>query len=298
MARYGIRSLPGPQPVVLNGDMSTELILLGTAGGPTPRGHRMAPGNVVLVNGSAYVVDAGNGVAEQLAKAGVPFSALRAVFITHHHSDHNADMGNLLLLGWSGISRVVHVYGPPPIAEAMDHFLSMQRFDIETRVHDEGRTHLRDLLEVHEVSGNGVVYQDENVTVTSGLVEHPPVLPALGYRIDTADRSIAFSGDTTVCDGMVELARDVDVLVHEVMHVPALDAIVKGHTGSTILKHLVDSHTSADEVGGVAARAGATTLVLTHFVPSGDTVDEETWRAEASKGFEGEVVVGRDLMRL
>jgi ribonuclease BN (tRNA processing enzyme) len=278
--------------------MTTELILLGTAGGPTPRGHRKAPANVVLVNGAAYVFDAGNGVAEQLACAGVPFSALRAVFITHNHSDHNADVGTLLLVGWSGISSPVQVYGPPPLADAMDHFLAMQRYDIETRVEDEGRTHLGDLVEVHEVSEDGVAYRDENVTVTAGLVEHPPVSPALGYRIDTLDRSIAFSGDTRACDGMVELARDVDVLVHEVMHVPSLDAIVSTHTGSTILKHLVESHTPTQDVGKVATCAGAKTLVLSHFVPSGDTVSDETWHDEVAATFDGPIVVGQDLMRL
>lgn len=278
--------------------MTTELILLGTAGGPTPRGHRRAPANVVVVNGAAYVFDAGNGVAEQLACAGVPFSALRAVFITHNHSDHNADVGTLLLVGWSGISSPVQVCGPPPLADAMEHFVDMQRYDIETRVEDEGRTHLRDLFRVHEVSGDGVVYEDENVKVTAGLVEHPPVSPALGYRVETPDRSIAFSGDTRACDGMVELARDVDVLVHEVMHVPSLDAIVSNHTGSTIHKHLVDSHTATEDVGKVATAAGAKRLVLTHFVPSGDTVPLEVWHDEVAASYDGEIVLGEDLMRL
>lgn len=278
--------------------MTTELILLGTAGGPTPRGFRKAPANVVLVDGSAYVFDAGNGVAEQLACAGVPLSALRAVFVTHNHSDHNADLGNLLLLSWSALSTPVQVHGPAPTAEPMKHFLAMNRFDIDIRVEDEGRTPLDELIEVHEITKGGVVYRDENVTVTAGLVNHPPVEPALGYRIDTRDGSVAFSGDTTPCDGMVELARDVDLLVHETMHVPSLDAITSIHTGSTILKHLVESHTRSDEVGQVATRAGAKTLVLSHFVPSGDTVEEETWRSDAEQGFAGEIVVGRDLMRI
>lgn len=278
--------------------MTTELILLGTAGGPTPRGFRKAPANVVLVNGSAYVFDAGNGVAEQLACAGVPFSALRAVFITHNHSDHNADIGTLLLVGWSGISTPVQVVGPPPLAEAMAHFVAMQRYDIETRVEDEGRTHLQELFEVTEVSTDGVVYRDENVTVTAGLVEHPPVSPALGYRIDTPDKSIAFSGDTRACDGMVRLAKDVDLLVHEVMHVPSLDAIVSTHTGSTILKHLVESHTPTQDVGKVATAAGARTLVLSHFVPSGDTVPDDVWHDEVAATYDGPILLGTDLMRL
>ena len=95
---------------------NTKLILLGTAGGPRPRRTRAAPSQVIVVNNAAYVVDCGNGVAIQLMRAGVPLNTLRNVFITHHHSDHNADYGNLLLLAWSsGLQRRVDTWGPPPL---------------------------------------------------------------------------------------------------------------------------------------------------------------------------------------
>lgn len=276
--------------------MPTTLTLLGTAGGPTPRGHRSAPAQVVVVDGTAYVFDCGNGVADQLVRAGVPFSAIRAIFVTHNHSDHNADLGNLMLLGWSGIRMPIHVYGPPPLAEPMKHFFEMSRYDIETRVVDEGRRPLDGLVEVHEVASAGEVYADGRVRVTAVLVDHPPVDPALGYRIDTADRSIVISGDTRPCDALVELARDADVLVHEVLHEPAIGGILAEHAGSRIREHLLDSHTLSHQVGDVASRAGVQTLVLSHFVPSDDSVDDATWRREAARGFSGQIVVGRDLL--
>src|SRR5262245_10923268 len=95
----------------------TRLILLGTGGGPRPRASSSAPAQVIISNDAAYVVDCGDGVARQLALAGVPLTSLRNVFITHHHSDHNADYGNLIWLAWAaGLRTPVDTWGPPPLA--------------------------------------------------------------------------------------------------------------------------------------------------------------------------------------
>src|SRR5262245_8234035 len=88
-----------PQPAI--GRDSTRLILLGTGGGPRPKRTRSAPAQVILVDDVAYVVDCGDGVARQLVLAGVPLPNLQHIFLTHHHSDHNADYGNLILLAWA-----------------------------------------------------------------------------------------------------------------------------------------------------------------------------------------------------
>ena len=93
-----------------------RLILLGTAGGPTPKKSRAAPAQMILVNDEAYIIDCGNGVAQQIVKAGVKLSAVRHVFLTHHHSDHNADYGNLMLLAWAAdLDHRIDTYGPAPI---------------------------------------------------------------------------------------------------------------------------------------------------------------------------------------
>ncbi|WP_347355050.1 MBL fold metallo-hydrolase [Intrasporangium sp.] len=278
--------------------MATELTLLGTAGGPTPRGYRRAPAQVVSVDGGSYVVDCGNGVTDQLVRAGRPLGSLRAVFVTHHHSDHVADVGTLLWLAWSALREPVHVFGPPPLAEAIGHFLAMARYDIDLRVSDEGRVPLDELIEVHEITEEGIVYADDTVTVHTARVDHPPVDHALAYRLDTADRSITISGDTRPCDALVELARGSDVLVHEVLHEPAIGDIVAAHAGTTIREHLLASHTLSDEVGEIARRADVRTLVLSHFVPSDATVDDDTWRDHAARDFDGTVVVGHDLLTI
>jgi ribonuclease BN (tRNA processing enzyme) len=274
-------------------------VLLGTGGGPTPKVTRSAPAQAVVVDGVTYLVDCGNGVARQIARAKLGFRTLRAAFVTHHHSDHNADFGNLFLLLWAaGLDAPVDAFGPPPLVAMTAQFLELNAYDIATRIADEGRPALAPLVRPHDIDAAGEVYRDERVRITCALVRHPPVVPAFAFRFDTSDRSIVFSGDTAPCDSLVELARDADVLVHEVMHEPSLDAICARLPNATRLRrHLLDSHTTQDQVGAIAREARVKTLVLTHFVPA-DTVAPHAWREAAARHFDGEIVVGEDLMEL
>jgi ribonuclease BN (tRNA processing enzyme) len=279
----------------------TRLILLGTGGGPSPKRLRSAPAQVILVGDDAYVVDCGDGVARQMALAGVSLSRIRAVFITHHHSDHNADYGNLLLLGWiDGLKPIVDAYGPPPLAKMTGLIAEMNAVDIATRIADEGRPPFTGLVVAHEITGGGVVRQRAGVKVTAALVDHPPIRPAFAYRFDTPDRSIVISGDTAPSPSLVTLAKDADILVHEVLYLPGVDRLAGSEGHATRLReHLIASHTPSAEVGRIAAAAGVKTLVLSHFVPGNDaSITDEMWTAGVRSHFKGTVVVGRDLMVL
>jgi ribonuclease BN (tRNA processing enzyme) len=119
---------------------ASRLLLLGTAGGPTPKPSRAAPANAIVIGDRTYVIDCGNGVARQLALAGVAMTSIRHVFITHHHSDHDADYGTLLLLAWGDALRTpVDTWGPPPMARITRLFLDEHREDLQVRERDEGR---------------------------------------------------------------------------------------------------------------------------------------------------------------
>ena len=279
----------------------SRLILLGTAGGPTPKPNRAAPAQVIIVNDSAYVIDCGNGVARQLVLAKVPLGSIRGVFITHHHSDHVADYGNLLLLSWAtDLANPVNTYGPPPLADMTRQFLALNEVDIRTRMADEGRPDLRLLIKPHEIAAGGVVMQDGNVKVTCAVVEHPPMTPAFAYRFDCPDRSIVISGDTRPSRALVNLARNADVLVHEVMHVPSIDALIARDTNAkTLREHLLASHTTTEQVGQLATEARVKTLVLSHFVPGGyPFVADDVWYRAVRPHFSGNLVVGRDLLEI
>jgi len=279
----------------------SRLILLGTAGGPTPKADRSAPANAIVVDGVVYVIDCGNGVARQMVKAGLNLGAIRNVFITHQHSDHNADYGNLLWLSWAGpLHTRVDTWGPPPLAEMTRLFLQMNDYDIRTRIADEGRQPLAPLIVPHELSGAGVVMQDARVKVTAALVQHPPVTPAFAYRFDCPDRSIVLSGDTRPSDNLIALARGADVLVHEVMYLPALEELIATEPNAARLReHLLASHTTTEQVGRIATEAGVKTLVLNHFVPGGyPPVADEVWRDAVTPNFKGRLIVGHDLLEI
>ena len=279
----------------------SRLILLGTSGGPTPKANRAGCAQVIVVNDHAYVVDCGNGVARQMILAKLKLATIRNVFLTHHHSDHNADYGNLLLLAWAtDLNQRVDAYGPPPLKDMTRLFLELNDYDIRIRMLDEGRPPLQALIFPHEFSAGGLVMQDENVKVSAALVDHPPVEPAFAYRFDCPDRSIVVSGDTRPSENLIDLARGADILVHEVMHLPSIDALLATEPNAkTLRQHLVASHTTTEQVGRVATEAGVKTLVLSHLVPGGyPFLTDEFWYDAVRPHFSGNLIVGRDLLEL
>ncbi|MXV06249.1 MULTISPECIES: MBL fold metallo-hydrolase [unclassified Xanthomonas] len=279
----------------------TKLILLGTKGGPTPSALRAAPANVLLVDGQPYVVDCGNGVAQQLTKAGIRLPTIRDIFITHHHSDHNADLLNLVFLAWaSGLQTPVHLYGPPRIAKMVDDFVDMNAIDLDVRTREEGRPPFRPLVNVHEFDAPRTVLENDQVRVSATLVDHYTIKPAFAYRFETRERTVVFSGDTRYDERLASFAKGADVLVHEVMYLPALEKLLKTNDNApTLLDHLLKSHTTTEQVGRIAAAAGVGTLVLNHFVPGGDpTITDDMWTKDVRRHFKGNIVVGKDLMEI
>lgn len=280
----------------------TKLAILGTGAGPVPGRTRKMTSHVMLSNGAAYVLDCGLGVTDRFAQTGIAFSRLRSVFITHHHADHNIEYGPFLVVGWiQGMPLSVRAYGPPPLRAMTDDFLRAYRTTIDFWAEDYKMSPLG-MIEVGEVSAAGPVMQDENVKVSAIVVEHPPVKPALGYRFDFHDRSIAFSGDTAPLQAVAQMAKGADVLVHEAMYVPAVEgyaqALIAGGRSlnfEAFMAHMKADHTPLEDVGRIAAQAGVKTLVLSHLSPALDGISDETWRAAAAKSFRGEIIVARDL---
>jgi ribonuclease BN (tRNA processing enzyme) len=289
-------------PPVSDGQTArTRLILLGTGGGPRPRKASSASAQVIVCNNVAYVVDCGDGVARQLVFAGVPLTTLRHVFITHQHSDHNADYGNLVMLAWTaGLNTRVDTWGPSPLKKMTSLFFEMNKYDLDVRVANEGRVPLVPLVHPHELHDGGLVMRDEQLKVTATLVDHPPVVPAFAYRFDAADRSNVISGDTAPSENLAKLAEGADVLVHSVVYVPAVDRLVARVPNATALKASILAHqTSVESAGRIAQLAGVKTLVLSHFVPQDDPgVTEQMWIDGARVHFRGSVIVGTDLLEI
>jgi ribonuclease BN (tRNA processing enzyme) len=287
----------------LEGTGGTKLVLLGTGGGPAPGQARHMTAHLMLHDGAAYILDCGMGVTDQFARTGTSFAAVRAIFITHHHLDHNIEYGPFLLVGWTrGLGQSVRAYGPPPLRQMTQDFLRSYQATIDFWAEDL-KLQPFGMIEVHDLAAMGPVMQDEHVKVTSVLVQHPPVKPAYGYRFDFADRSIAFSGDTVPLAAVARLARGADVLVHEAINMAAIEQrahrmIAEGSRASfeSIMHHMRVDHSPTEDVGRIAQEAGVKTLVLSHLSPSEAAGGDETWRAPAARYFKGRIIVGHDLM--
>lgn len=273
---------------------ATRVVLLGTKGGPTPSAVR-APASVAIVtDGRLYLLDCPNGVAGQLAKAAIRLDQLSHVFVTHNHSDHVVDAGSLLVLAWgSGLKSSVTLHGPPPLRQIVDLSLAAASYDIAVRMREEGRPALLPLIQVQERTAAGLVHQDTQVRVTSAAVDHYTVKPAFAYRFETPTRSVVISGDTTYSENLVRLARGADLLIHEAMYLPGVDQLAGDN--ASLKQHLLRSHSTTEQVGLVAARAGVKKLVLSHLVPAFPSITDDMWLAGVRKNFSGEAIVGRDL---
>jgi len=280
----------------------TRVVLLGTKGGPrVGEAGRSNPSTLIMINDVPYLVDCGYGTSKQLIAAGVALNRLRYIFITHHHSDHNLDFGPLLYNAWiTGQPTQVDAYGPPGVNDLARDFFKYLKFDIDTRMEDEGRSDPHSLITAHEVNKAGVVMTNDDVKVSACLVRHPPIKQAYAYRFDAKDRSVVISGDTAYATELAEFAKDADVLVHEVMYLPGIEALLKRLPNAKRLReHLMAAHTLPEDVGKIAAQANVKTLVLSHFVPGDDaSITDEQWSEGVRKHFKGRVVVGRDLMEI
>src|SRR6185295_18744522 len=214
---------------------------------------------------------------------------------------HNLEYGTLFYNAWvTGLSAQVNAYGPVGLEKMTQDFFSYMKLDIDVRIEDEGRPDPRKLISPHDISKQGVVLQNDDVKVSAGLVRHPLVKQAYAYRFDAKDRSVVISGDTTYAPELAEFAKGADVLVHEVMYLPGIEALIQRLPNATRLReHLLASHSVPEDVGKIASQAGVRTLVLTHFVPGDDaSITDEQWSADVRKHFKGQIVVGKDLMEL
>src|SRR5713226_1383210 len=276
-----------PQP------SSTRIVLLGT-GTPAADPNRSGPATAIVVNDTAYLVDAGAGIVRRAAAAALDrnikalqVTNLRFVFLTHLHSDHTVGLPDLILSPWTLGRRVpLEAYGPTGLKGMAEQLRGAYRVDIETRTNPEGNQ--RDFPEGHKVNAHevnaGVVYRDANVTVTAFPTQH--AMESYGYRFDTPDRSIVISGDTSPGQATIDACRGCDVLIHEVTSLAWLEK-----RPPMFHAFAAKYHTTTAQLADLAARAKPRLLILYHMQAFSA---EEVFR-EMIERYSGHVVVGRDL---
>lgn len=290
-------NLQQPAQASLKESEITKVVMLGT-GTPNPDPERSGPGVAIVVNDTPYLVDFGPGVVRRASSMSPEYGGtmgglaprnLKHAFLTHLHSDHSAGYPDLILTGWTnGRDEPLEVYGPEGIKQMTHHILKAYDIDIKYRLYglepanDKGWR-----VNAHRVK-EGVVYKDDNVTVEAFPVKHGSWPNAFGYRFTTPDRVIVISGDAAPDKNIEKYSRNADILIHEVYAKEAFDKKT-----SFWKTYHSNNHTSAVELGELAARTNIKHLVLYHVLAWGSS--EEQILGEVRENFNGDVVISKDL---
>ncbi|WP_260928135.1 MBL fold metallo-hydrolase [Novosphingobium sp. 9] len=303
-------------PVAHAPSSGLSITLLGTAGGPPPHADRSQPATLLQIDGTSYLIDAGENVGQQLKRAGSAPQAVTTTFITHLHWDHTLGLGYLMATGWMmGRNAPMAIWGPPGTSEYVTRETAALKIG-EDIFHDQtpNRPALASLYPAHDVDVGTPreIYRDAHVTVSAVANTHYGTLKtatrdygpqkSYAYRFDTAKGSVTFTGDTGPSPAVANLAKNSDVLVSEVCDVDGIRATLletmPADKIGPLMEHMEHEHLTPTEVGKLAQAAGVHEVVLTHFVV-GKSFDAKRMIAEIRQAYPvGRIVLGKDLQTI
>ena len=270
---------------------SLKVTLLGT-GAPRPTMERFGPSILVEAGKEKLLFDCGRGATQRLFQLKVPFGDVTSLFLTHLHSDHIVGIPDLYLTGW--IMRRdtrFQVWGPAGTADMMSHLQQAYQFDIHIRRDVDEKLPPQGAVVVAKDIEQGVVYQNGDLKVTAFTVDHSPVKPAFGYRIDYAGHSVVLSGDTRYSENLIQFSQAADLLIHEVLDPEAYFASDQFFSPEQKQK-VVNHHTTPEQAGKIFSQVKPKLAVYSHIVPfnAPDLV------SHTRKTYSGPLEVGEDLM--
>ena len=274
------------------GPVALKIVLLGTGVGPPVNLQQYGAATLIEAGETRLLFDCGRGATLRLAQMGIPHGSISRLFLTHLHSDHVIQIPDLLLTGWVGGGRrsPLQVWGPPGTSSMMDHLQKAFAFDIHMR-RDVDEHAPADGIKVisHDISP-GVVLDQDGIKVTAFLVDHSPVKPVFGYRIDYGGRAVVLSGDTRVSENLVQHARGVDVLVHEVLD----EETVRNWfpTNPALAASILAKHTTPEQAGEIFTRVKPRLAVYSHAPASGNVI------AETRKSYAGPLQGAEDMLTI
>jgi ribonuclease Z len=270
-----------------------KVTLLGT-GTPRPVMERFGPSILVEAGKEKLLFDCGRGATQRLFQLKVPFADVTALFLTHLHSDHIVGIPDFYLTGWIfGRNTPLRIWGPAGTTEMMSHLEQAYQFDLHIRRDVDEKLPAQGVVLVVKDIEQGVVYQNGDLKVTAFTVDHAPIKPAFGYRVDYAGHSVVLSGDTRYSENLIKFAQGADVLIHEVIDPEAYRA--SDHLYNAVQKQrVIDHHTTPEQAGTVFSQVKPKLAVYSHIVP----FDAPELVAHTRKTYSGPLEVGEDLMSI
>lgn len=289
----------------MNTKYNTKVVMLGT-GTPNPVPERSGPSVAIVVNENSYLIDFGTGIVRQAERANqMGISALEAknlktAFLTHLHSDHTIGLADLIFTPWV-LEREssLKIYGPKGVKKMAEHVLAAYEEDINARMFGLEKANKTGIIVNTTEITEGIIYQDELVTVEAFFVDHPP-FEAYGYKFTTPDKVVVISGDTCYNDNLIKHAKGCDILIHEVI----------SSTGVQLRdpkwkKYHLRVHTTSKDLAKIAAQVNPGKLVFYHqlFMVASDETGrmvtaaerEEEMIAEVKSEYKGLVISAKDL---
>jgi ribonuclease Z len=266
-----------------------KVTLLGT-GTPQPSMDRFSASILVQAGGKNLLFDAGRGCLLRLRQLHVENNTVDAVFFTHLHSDHIVGFPDFWLTGWlvSQRKEPLKVFGPEGTRQMTDHLQKAYQFDIGIRIQDDKASTEGSKILTTDIK-EGTIYEKDGVKVIAFLVDHYPVVPAFGYRIEYSGHSVVLSGDTRYSENLIKFAKGTDLLVHEVAI--AADTLKKSDPKYNVLAH----HTTSEQAGKVFTAVKPKLAVYSHIVRIYQYPEEEILK-RTKENYPGPVILGEDLM--
>ena len=283
-------------------DRTLDVTLLGT-GDPVPRVDRFGPSILVEAGPYRLLFDAGRGASQRLTQLDISLGDIDAVFITHFHSDHLSGLPDIWLTGWlpppfGRRDQPLRVIGPEGLSGILDSLRQAFDPDIQIRLVDEQLPLQGIEFDISEYSADGIVFDEEGVTVTAFAVDHGQYIkPSYGYRVDYAGRSVVMSGDTRFDENLIAAARGADVVIHEVA--AAREEML---AFDERIQLILDHHTTPEEAGIVFDRVDPKLALYSHLTllssPDSPEVTLEELIQRTRTNYAGRLLVGEDLMRI
>jgi ribonuclease Z len=310
-ALVGLLLLMGPpvtvhtqERIATTNDSTMKVVLLGTRSGPAVDAQRLGISTLVLAGPETLLFDCGRAMTTGMARLAINPADVTKVFLTHLHSDHIVSLPELVLFPWASQGRAapVQVWGPDGTRSMVKHLLEAFSFDIHIRRDVDEKFSPEGIKVIANDIREGVVHEANGVKVTAFSVDHGPVKPAFGYRIDYQGHSVVISGDTKPSDSLVKFSQHVDVLIHELgqskqdprLNGPPDELIPNLRITRRQARTIVDHHTDAAEAGQVFERVQPKLAVFSHFA---NIVSADALRL-VRQSYAGRVEFGEDLMTI